>query len=470
MHLVGFVLFCAVLYFSRRNPLAWIILWEALRDPARKYFDLAPIPLETAGACLWVVVFARLALAAQPLPAVSRIASRAGITALSGLTVFVVLGIVAGFLSGLAPLIIALGVCSYSFPVLGFAVGVRLSMSLAEIRRIFAFYIAVNLPLICTAFVEAFGVRWKILGGIAMDWYRLQNGVHIPLPSGVYRSPDVLGYHAAYVFCFCLLLFLTDRDALRRRFLFILTTAMVAVLILSARRKMQGFCGVFVTVLGAYLLIYGLRSHLMEFCGRWRARIAAGLILLLLASPLLLKIPQFYHAATLIPDFPMRFANAVYFSPRTTIMQSGLLGRGLGSATQGSYHLGDQPEGNWQEDGFSRLFMEAGPAGAAAFLIGLGAFIFLLHHELVQGSESFRSHIDSSVRLRGLSPTWTMSIGLFAVVIANLAAALISHQHISGDPIISGFAGCLAGCCLSLSLAARVDGDLDERREHGLEH
>ena len=435
----------AALWFRfYQHAVLGIVVWEAVRDPIRKILDVAPLRLEIAGALLWVSLFARCTLFSKDK--VTRLRSIAARVSTGCMVAFLIIGIVSGLHSGLSKAIISLGVLSYSFPMIGLVVGARLNWRPAEIISLFRVYIIVNVPLIMTAFAEAAGFSASFLGGIYMDWYRLQNGVHIPLPCGTYRSPDVLGLHAAHVVAFSFLLARLSSTSLSRRLFGTLTAIMIAVLILSARRKMQGLAAVFFLAYFSYALFargYSVIALWKKLNHRW---MLAGIVVMACIWPLAMKIPQLQFATTIIKDLPPRLLQAVYGAPKTTVSQSGFWGRGLGAATQGSYHVGVQPAGNWQEDGISRLFMEGGVPGALLVLVGATIPLLLIHNRLGFWNSSCRKR--DGYELRN-DQTRIIVSGLQSLLIANAAAFIISHQHISGDLTGSALIGFMAGTAIA---------------------
>ena len=115
-----------------------------------------------------------------------------------------------------------------------------------------------------------------------------------------------------------------------------------------------------------------------------------------------------------------------------TFRQFGLLGAGLGTATQGVRHLlGTDLNIGWQEGGLAKLAIEVGLPGVMAILF-LGWVILRLWLRLtavgdVQGSSQF------------------LRVILFALVVANGGSFLASAQAYS-DAVLALLAGFFAGC------------------------
>jgi hypothetical protein len=106
-------------------------------------------------------------------------------------------------------------------------------------------------------------------------------------------------------------------------------------------------------------------------------------------------------------------------SPFSTLKQSGVFGYGLGTATQGAYHLTGQYT-SWQEDGGGKLFVELGVPG----VLLLAAAGWLVLREMYAALQ----------RCTPESQEFRLKAGLAAVLAGNAASFLISHQAYSGDP------------------------------------
>ncbi len=113
-----------------------------------------------------------------------------------------------------------------------------------------------------------------------------------------------------------------------------------------------------------------------------------------------------------------------------TFRQVGLMGAGLGTATQGVHHLLGSSSIGWQEGGLGKVAMEVGLPGVLALLlliILVGRMLMTLTriHD-VPGSSQF------------------MRVMLFALVLANIAGFIGSAQAYT-DAVLALTAGFLVG-------------------------
>ena len=340
-----------------------------------------------------------------------------------------------------------LGGASYLAPLLGFAIGFALAGDQRFLYRWMTFYTILNSIAMLSVLAEYQELDWPILGGIDFEWIRHQPGVIIRLIAGVYRSPDIMGLHAAHVCMFSALLALRPRT--RNHWVWIAFAAWgVVCLLLAGRRKMIGMPVVFAStyyLLGMWLKVANPR-RLVQY-----ATVGALVlgVALMLAREADVSHEYGEYATTLFTEGAQRSNEMIVGSSVVTLRQSGLLGSGLGTATQGRQHVRDdnrpgdtgQPRA-WQEDGGSRLFKELGVPGI--LLVALAALMFL---------GCFRT----ALRIMPLHhPLQALQIGITAVILANLASFAISHQQYSGDPgtgmMLCMFVGFVLSCPLAQEL------------------
>ena len=117
-----------------------------------------------------------------------------------------------------------------------------------------------------------------------------------------------------------------------------------------------------------------------------------------------------------------------------TVEQSGIMGAGLGSATQGAYHvLGEKGMARlgWQEGGLGKLAMELGiPGLLAVALLGAAMMITML-------KISAHPDVPGSAQLTRAA--------LFGIVVANVVEFMASAQAYS-DAVITLLAAFFVGC------------------------
>ena len=358
------------------------------------------------------------------------------------LFLFLSLGLISGIQHGVPLTVMELGLISYLFPVIGLVIGNRFGSDAKAVREMMAAFCILNAILIGTALLEVAGVRSPVLGGILMEWYRVRGAGRIPLPSGVYRSPDILGLHAAHVFAFGLLLTKTASSVRARRIWFGVVYWGGIILIISARRKMQGLAAVFLISFVCLMSIQHFRSGWSGFRGLPFRRAMGGVLLTVLGFTALLVFAPAHvvYAESILTEGPARIATTLFSAPLVTLRQSGYQGAGLGAATQGNTAVELGFVSGWQEDGLSRLVLEGGIVGAIFAVCGGVVLLKRLICRIVTDEAEKRG----TCTIRRV-----LDAGLLSLIVGNLACFSISHLHMSGDLVFGALTGFWVGCLYS---------------------
>ncbi len=207
-------------------------------------------------------------------------------------------------------------------------------------------------------------------------------------------------------------------------------------LLLSGRRKMLGMPLVFLGVVAVLAYVRGLKNVGRTFIPLVGLSVIVGGGLLIFNDDFVAD-EYVNFASTLFTDGATRSEEIVVGSVISTIQQSGVIGAGIGSATQGSYHVtGGFTSKQWQEDGVSRVFKELGVWGVLCIAYAGLSLIAVC-----------RLRVQSLSERSGLA---TLQLMLFAAVIANLFSFTISHQQYSGDPPSAIIVLMLLGMALSI--------------------
>lgn len=303
----------------------------------------------------------------------------------------------------------------------------------SEKRLIGMFYvyaIVTSIALIGTP-LEYLRVNWTALGMVALPegFIRFMPGLEIRILSGFYRAPDIMGWHAAMLASIGIIFAIRSRS--------MKVTALWSAVagwgflncVISGRRKAVYMVAVFAA---AFVWRYLRRLTMPQL-------FAFGL-LALVAMGVVHKISQneeasVYTAGTAISSDEVFTRLEGGFME--TVRQFGIMGAGLGTATQGVRHLlGHDENIGWQEGGLGKLTIELGVPGVlAAFLLAV-----VLMHALMKIS-AFPDEPASSQLLRA---------GLFALVMANFVNFLVSAQAYS-DAVLTLMSAMLLGSLLGTS-------------------
>ena len=414
------------------------ILVDVLRDPIRKLAPTQPVAITLSGAVVWLVIVLMAVLSNRTqLRAMFR--NYPGVRTAMHLVIIALLpafGIsVISYYRGW--LMASIGAASYVIPMFGVVAGFALAQSERRIVDMLRFYIIVNVLMLISVPLEYLQLDVPALGGIDATWIRYRPGVIVNLMCGWYRSPDIMGLHAAHVIMFTLLLAIRRTSELRGLWISSAIWAAFCVL-LSGRRKMIGIPLVFVAMFLFLGMIYRV-ARVNRFAGiSLFAATLGGAVMLVFWAPD--EASDYTDYATSLFTEGGERANALIVSGTiTTLRQAGIVGAGLGTATQGRYYAGVKTSGaarGWQEDGISRLFLEFGVPG----VILLCCALFLL-----------LGAIGRSLKvLPTTSPHILLQLGLVSIVVGDAASYAISHQQFSGDPVSALLVTIMVGMALGL--------------------
>jgi hypothetical protein len=328
-----------------------------------------------------------------------------------------------------------IGAFSYAVIFLAVIAGFHYARHLDEMRKLLGWYCIIHGIALTGGIMDYWHwfPEWDALGSRALgfEWVRRNAGYSVDMISGFYRSPDVMGWHAASVAMMSLLLAATARG--RRRVGWSLVGALaVAALLLCGRRKMVYMLPVFMITLAWIYWQAGRASRVLPILG-------------------LLLFPLF--TAWLVGDMlSEESSNIRYYSESSdetlerlevhgfgslvdTYRQTGFFGAGLGIATPGSRHLKVNRPRAWQESGTSRVLVELGVPGSLGMFAVMAAIVFNLWRVTLR-------------QLQMRSRVAPYAAGLLAFFLANVGSLVVSGQ-ILADPFIAAFLGLIVGINLS---------------------
>lgn len=406
----------------------------AIQDPVRKLSPGASPLLAIASLPVWVAAMIGLwrsdprALARfqRAYPRLSRMLKIFLITLIPPVLVV--------FLYGLSAWRLAVfGVFAYVAPlglaVVGFSL-VRQERDLVGLLRFYAVFVA--LMLIGTP-LEYSGAMpdWPALGTKALGfvWMRYVPDIGaLALISGFYRSPDLMGWHAATLTMVSLTLALR-RSAVARGWLLLAIWGGMCVL-MAGRRKVIMMPAVWVLVM---VLAYMRSKRMAPVISLVGILGLAGLGFVYVASDVVTE-HYYSYAASSAREGPDRLFEGAVGSVWMTFLQSGVLGSGIGTVSQGMAYAGVAVDQGWQESGPSRVLAELGLPG---FVVGL-MIVWLV----VRACYGLLSRAPSA------SPVFHLQVSLVALVAANVACFVVSHQ-IYTDLSVMPLAALILGLALS---------------------
>jgi len=199
--------------FSWRTGLYLAVLFDLVRDPVRKLSDTHSVFITVAAGTIWGAAFLGLVLSDMPLirQALSRYSHlRIGILWL--IAAVIPGAMISAVLYQGGYKLAVIGGISYLAPLLGIALGFAFSKTEKDLKRILIFYVVINSLMLVGTIFEWKKFDFPGLGGIDMEWMRYHGRLQVELIAGFYRSPDIMGLHAAHVIVFCAVLAIQSKD------------------------------------------------------------------------------------------------------------------------------------------------------------------------------------------------------------------------------------------------------------------
>jgi len=325
----------------------------------------------------------------------------------------------------------ALSFIVYLMPIPAVAFGYAYLDREERLLILFRVYAAITSVAMIGTLLEYYHVQSPALGLVALPegYIRYLPGLQIRILSGFYRAPDIMGWHAAMLAIVGITMALR-RATLKSALPWIGVSAWGFLsCMLSGRRKAVYMVAVFAL---AFVWRYIRRMNIAQIVSFIFIGFALGLVIRNIAQN---EESSMYAAGTSITSGEVFERLEGGFSG--TIEQAGFLGAGLGSATQGTYHVvqghGAQQLG-WQEGGLGKLAVELGVPGVIVAGI-LGMLLLRLAFIITR----FPDEPDSSQLVR---------VALFGIVVANIVNFLVSAQAYS-DPVLTLMSAFFVGALLA---------------------
>jgi len=422
---------CVIAFLDWRRGWYLAIACGVLQDPVRKLTPGTPVVITFS--IVLVYLFIVLACHVTLRNALADIAKRFPplYAAANVFVLFLMIAAVNGLMTyGLehwkAP---ALSFIIYIIPIPAMLIGYAFFRRDEDLYRFLVFYAVLTSLALVGVILEYEGVHWQALGLVA--WQEGANlrylpGVLITMLSGFYRAPDILAWHAATLAMIGIGMSMRAR-VLSKAWPWMMVAAWAVVCcFLSGRRKALYMVVVFGIV---FVWRYARRLNVSQAV----SFATLGLVLLVVTHRLATseRSDVYVRAAfTTQEEVVQRLEGGL----ATTIEQSGFMGAGLGTATQGTQHFTNQQSFSWQEGGLGKLAIELGVPGVIAAFLLLLAFVNYMLKITRAPDEPGTSQILRCV--------------LMGMMIANVANFTASAQAYS-DPVLTLMTAFFGGCLLA---------------------
>lgn len=407
------------------------VVCGVLQDPARKLTPGTPAALTMSVVAVYIII---LLAAIGPLQRNRQDFSRRFPRIYSALLIFLfflslaaVNGLMTfGFANWKVP---ALSLLIYCIPIPAVLLGYAWLQKEEQLITFFVFYSVLTAVALIGTPLEYLKVQSPVLGLVGMpeSYIRHLPGIQIRVLSGIYRAPDIMGWHAATLTIIGIAMTLRARS-LQRAWPWILAAA-------------WGFFNCFIS--GRRKAIYMVAIFGVALLWRFYRRLSTAQVvsIILIGIALLGVVYKLEEseessvyargAKTTSEEVFERLEGGL----TGTLEQFGINGAGLGAATQGVRHLtGGEVDYGWQEGGLGKLAAELGVAGMiAALFVGVALFRSMMAITRVGDIEG---------------TSQIVRVALFGIVVANIGNFLVSAQAYS-DPVLTLATAFFLGCLLA---------------------
>lgn len=407
---------------------AWLLVMVCgvIQDPVRKLAPGSPVYISflVVGLYLAIIFSARNDMRLHAIEFTQRFTNIS-----TGIAAFIILLLIAavnglvtyGFDKWPAP---AISLVTYLIPMIAALFGYTWVQREEMMILFFRLYAIVTSVALIGTVLEYLRVHSALLGLVSFegDYIRHLPGIQVRMLSGLYRSPDVMAWHAGMLTAIGVGMVL--RAGLRRQMLIWSAAAAWGFFncMIAGRRKAVYFVAVFIA---AFLWRYVRHVKASQVFASIGLLIVLGAVLNQLSSSEGTSVYTRSAVATRV-ELGERFEGGVM----QTFREVGYMGAGLGTATQGVHHLLGSNSIGWQEGGLGKVAIEVGLPGILALFV----MVFIVGRMLLVLT-SIADVPGSSQFLRAM---------LFALVLANVAGFIGSAQAYN-DGVLALTAGFLVG-------------------------
>jgi len=333
-----------------------------------------------------------------------------------------------------------LGLISYIAPLFAVSIGYFWANKLGDIQRFFRIYAWIGAGVAVSVLLSFWGTNWTILNEVGAGLKIYDMGTVLKSHAGIMRTGEMAAWHIATAAClFTILFFVSDRKPSSILLLVIVTLLMIAVF-LTGRRKMLMLFSLFLV-----FYIFGIGYFKKSVANRYLF-VGAGLALV---GWLCVEIifPGGYgesinnyvaRGASVYSDAGQRFVQLGLQPVSWAFNRTGLLGGGLGVATQGAGYYGSiDIAGGAGEGGLGKIMVELGLPGLLAIawlaLSGMSYIFKILKLASIQTNTAWAS----------------LTLGLVVLLIVNFLTFAVATQ-LYGDLFVLTLIGTFTGFILAI--------------------
>ena len=422
-----------------RRGLYMVVLAGFLQDPIRKMTPGEPVMLSLIAPALFGVCFISALLAEEELSFQDLNQFNPVLYLPSALFVgWVAISTMVTLTTTQSLILAGIGAMAYLAPIPGLMLGYRFARRPDDLLNLLIFYIVVAAVFSSSIFLEMAGVDSPLLRSVGEGFvfYPESGGITV-LHCGLFRSPEVAGWHCASAICFLVIIGLSRKPRLGFMIFAILGAGIVLpALVLTGRRKFLVEIVTFISISGALLTYFQTSMKRLSSVFVVAAVLGAGFFFYITSSELPGEWAVYLQrSSTAQTDSKDRFYHMTFGMFEYVIGQNGFFGSGAGTGSQGAQHFGGGSVlvGCAAEGGLGKVLAELGIPGITFLLWLFGAVLAYVWA--------------ASNRVKGDENVAPLCYTLMAFLGANSVVFTTAHQ-IFGDVFILTILGLLFGVLL----------------------
>ncbi len=437
-----------------RRGIYAVVLAGFLQDPIRKLVPGEPVYLSLVAAALFGVCFLSAVLSGEELGFKDLNRFHPALYLPSVLFVgWVGIAILNAYVHTHSFVLAGIGALAYLAPIPGLMLGYRFARNPDEVLRLLLFYMVIAAVFGFSLYLETADFDWQVLGSVGEGFvfYPESGGVTV-LRSGLFRSPELAGWHCASAVCFLVILGLSGKLDWKFFGMVVLIAAVILpALVLTGRRKFVVEIVMFLAFTFALITYFRSGSRRLAAVYTVAAIVAAGFYFYITSSELPGEWSVYVQrSSTAAGDSKERFLLMTGGMLLYVIDRNGFFGLGAGTGSQGAQHFGGGSVlvGSAAEGGLGKVLAELGVPGLLLLvwvLFAVGRYVYAAARHIKP---------DESVA--------PLAYGIIAFLAANVVVFTTAHQ-IFGDVNILLTLGLLLGILLRSPYLLRQQPVIERR-------
>jgi hypothetical protein len=259
-----------------------------------------------------------------------------------------------------------LGLLTYIAPFLAIIAGYYLVNTVEDIRRFMMLYVFSGVVVAASVVLSFVGYEWTILNEVGVGLKIYDQGTVLKSHAGIMRTGEVAAWHISTAACLVMALAMSSPK--RRSFLIVLLIvgALMLAVALTGRRKMLMLTSLFIALYFVAFYYYSKTLDSKYFLGLFYTAIVLwmGFELISIGNYSQSLGNYIARSTTVFSDASSRFIDLGIAPIQWAYKRLGLMGGGLGIASQGA-HLFDMENvaGGSGEGGLGKIMVELGLPG-----------------------------------------------------------------------------------------------------------